>query len=270
MKMRERNFIVSKDNDPVNLDWGPQKQTNWDLWLSRYGTWCEGGKGTPCGDRAKYFVMSNGEIDYDQIYSCIDKTAEGWLPPPSICQDLADGYDTRYLLSFGPFQLPIQDTLHFVMALIADDSFHTHPNNPINPAMPDTFYSRLNFSGLVQTALKAESLYKGDYYTEVNEENASKDNLPNGFELSQNYPNPFNPNTVIEYALPQASHIELVIYNLLGQKVRVLVDGYQNAGYKSISWDGRSDLGQIVKTGIYFYQLKVGKEISSKKMILLR
>ena len=266
------NWWVSEGNDPVNLDWGPQKQANWDLWSSRYGTWCEGGKGTPCGDRAKYFVMSNDEIDYDQIYAAMDKTAEGWLPPPdtNFRQDLADGYDTRYLLSFGPFQLPIQDTLHFVMALIADDSFHTYPNNPIDTAMPDTFYSRLNFSGLVQTALKAESLYKGGYYTAVDDENGSADNLPNGFQLYQNYPNPFNPNTVIEYALPQASYVELVIYNLLGQRVRVLEDGHQNAGYKRISWDGRTDQGQIVKSGIYFYQLKVGESVSSKKMILVK
>lgn len=264
------NWWVSEGNDPVNLDWGPVKQSNWNLWNTNYGTWCEGGKGTPCGDRAKYFVMSNGEIDYDQIYSCIDNTAEGWLPSPSICLDLADGYDTRYLFSFGPFELLIQDTLHFVMALVADDSFHTYPNNPINPAMPDTFYSKLNFSGLVQTALRAESLYKGDYYTEVNEENASKDNLPNGFELFQNYPNPFNPNTVIEYTLPQAFYVELVIYNILGQKIRVLVNQHQNAGYKRISWDGKNDQGQIVKSGMYFYRLRVGEKVSSKKMILLR
>lgn len=266
------NWWVSEGNDPVNLDWGPQKQANWDLWLSRYSTWCEGGKGTPCGDRAKYFVMSNGEIDYDQIYTAVDNTAEGWLPPPGpgLRVDLADGFDTRYLFSFGPFELLIQDTLHFVMALVADDSFHTYPNNPINPAMPDTFYSKLNFSGLVQTALRAESLYKGDYYTEVNEENASTDNLPNGFELFQNYPNPFNPNTVIEYALPEASYVELVIYNILGQKIRVLVNQHQNAGYKRISWDGKNDQGQIVKSGMYFYRLRVGEKVSSKKMILLR
>jgi hypothetical protein len=88
---RSYNWWVSEGSDPVNLDFGPWKKSNWDLWAKNYGTWCEGGKGTPCGDRAKYFLMSNGEYDYDQIYTCIDQTDSGWLPPPSICRDLADG-----------------------------------------------------------------------------------------------------------------------------------------------------------------------------------
>jgi len=157
------NWWVSEGNDPVNLDWGPHKLSNWDIWINNYGVWCEGGKGTPCGDRAKYFLMSNGEIDYDQIYSCIDKTAEGWLPPPGFCVDLADGYDVRYLFSFGPFELLSQDTLHFTVAFIAGDSFHIYANNPIDPYNPDTFYSKLNFSDLAQNAIRAESLYKCEY-----------------------------------------------------------------------------------------------------------
>jgi hypothetical protein len=216
--------------------------------------------------------MSNGEIDYDQIYSNIDKTAEGWLPPAAgnLRIDLSDGSDTRYLLSFGPFQLPIQDTLHFMMALVADDSFHVDPNNAINVDAPDTFYSKLNFSGLAQTALKAESLYRSDYYTSIKDNGNFTSSHPSRFSLEQNYPNPFNPSTVIEYSLPHSSYVELVIFNLLGQKVRVLVDEHQNAGNKRISWDGRTDEGQIVQSGIYFYQLRVGENVSSKKMILIK
>ena len=264
------NWWVSEGNDPVNLDWGPHKQSNWDLWINNYGVWCEGGKGTPCGDRAKYFLMSNGEIDYDQIYSCIDKTAEGWLPPPGFCVDLADGYDTRYLFSFGPFELLSQDTLHFAIALIAGDNFHIYTNNPIDPSNPDSFYNKLNFTNLVQNALSADSLYHDSLVTDVGEPKDSKTFLPDKFSLLQNYPNPFNPNTLIEYTLPQPSSVKLVIHNILGQKIRVMVDEYQPAGYKRILWDGRNEQGQMVKSGIYFYQLKVGERVLSKKMLLLK
>ncbi|HVP36149.1 MAG TPA: hypothetical protein VMT04_04060, partial [Terriglobales bacterium] len=56
------NYWMSEGNDPVNLDWGPQKKSNFDLWIKNYNTWCDGGVGTPCGDRAKYYTMSNGEF----------------------------------------------------------------------------------------------------------------------------------------------------------------------------------------------------------------
>ncbi|MCJ7496712.1 MAG: T9SS type A sorting domain-containing protein, partial [candidate division Zixibacteria bacterium] len=210
--------------------------------------------------------------DYDQIYSCIDKTAEGWLPPPdnAFRNDLADGYDTRYLFFFGPFELLSQDTLHFAIALIAGDSFHIYTNNPIDPSKPDSFYNKLNFTNLVQNALSADSLYHDHLITDVEEPKDSKTFLPDKFSLSQNYPNPFNPNTLIEYALPQPSSVKLIIHNILGQKIRVMVNEYQPAGYKRILWDGRNEQGQMVKSGICFYQLKVGERVLSKKMLLLK
>ncbi|MDP2960103.1 MAG: hypothetical protein Q8N71_01655, partial [candidate division Zixibacteria bacterium] len=122
------NWWVSEGYDPVNLDFGPWKKSNWDLWNNTYGIWCEGGKGTPCGDRAKYFLMSNGEFDYDQINTCIDQSDSGWLPPPAICADLADGYDTRFLYSFGPFDIPAKDSISFVVGIIMGDSLHRGEN----------------------------------------------------------------------------------------------------------------------------------------------
>ena len=94
--------------------------------------------------------------------------------------------------------------------------------------------------------------------------------IPEKFELKQNYPNPFNPVCNIEYALPKGSHVTLSIYNILGQKVRVLVDEYQSAGYKSIKWDGRDKLGKEVTSGIYFYRIEAEKFTQAKKMVLIR
>jgi hypothetical protein len=93
---------------------------------------------------------------------------------------------------------------------------------------------------------------------------------PDQFSLGQNYPNPFNPTCEISYTLPTDCHITLTIYNMLGQKVRVLVNEYQNAGYRSVKWDGRDDRGQEVTSGIYFYRLHTEDLTKEKKMLLLR
>ncbi|RMH76283.1 MAG: T9SS C-terminal target domain-containing protein, partial [Calditrichaeota bacterium] len=94
--------------------------------------------------------------------------------------------------------------------------------------------------------------------------------LPEDFVLEQNFPNPFNPSTDIRYSVPFAGEYRLEIYNVLGQKVRVLTDGYQAAGIHQVKWDGRDDAGQIVTSGIYFYRL-IGKNVNlTRKMILLK
>lgn len=94
--------------------------------------------------------------------------------------------------------------------------------------------------------------------------------LPTAFGLSQNYPNPFNPTTSIQFALPQASDVNLVIYNILGQKVRTLVNGYMPAGYITTSWDGLDQNGKEISSGTYIYRLETGEMSFSKKMVLMK
>ena len=94
--------------------------------------------------------------------------------------------------------------------------------------------------------------------------------LPEAFSLSQNYPNPFNPETVIRYALPEDCHVELTLYNILGQKVKTLVNEYQSAGYRMVRWNGRDDKGNEISSGLYFYKIKTPKYSETKKMVLLR
>ncbi len=100
--------------------------------------------------------------------------------------------------------------------------------------------------------------------------------LPRQFRLNQNYPNPFNPITVIKYELPEKTHITLTIYDILGREVRTLVNGEEDAGYKSVVWDGKNSSGKIASAGIYIYVLRAGSQESkkmhhkSRKMVLLR
>ncbi len=95
--------------------------------------------------------------------------------------------------------------------------------------------------------------------------------IPASFQLFQNYPNPFNPRTTISYALPVPADVQLVIYNLSGQRVRSAVAGPQSAGTQAFIWDGRDDKGIQVASGIYIYQLATNKgQQESRKMVLLR
>jgi len=94
--------------------------------------------------------------------------------------------------------------------------------------------------------------------------------LPKVFALNQNYPNPFNPMTTIDFALPTASYVKMVVYNLLGQKIKTLVDEELTAGYKSVTWDGTTEGGSAAASGIYFYKIEAKNFTSTKKLMLLK
>ena len=94
--------------------------------------------------------------------------------------------------------------------------------------------------------------------------------LPDMFDLASNYPNPFNPATTIAYTLRSRSQVEITIYNLLGQKVRGLVDKVQSAGEYEVIWDGLSDNGTQAATGVYIYRIDAGEFSQARKMLLLR
>jgi hypothetical protein len=95
-------------------------------------------------------------------------------------------------------------------------------------------------------------------------------NLPEDFFLGQNYPNPFNARTQIEYGLPEDCDVKLIIYNILGEKVRVLIDEFQSAGTRNIFWDGKNDQGEKVASGVYLYQLKAGTFTKTAKLSFLK
>ncbi|MFQ5633213.1 MAG: T9SS type A sorting domain-containing protein, partial [bacterium] len=94
--------------------------------------------------------------------------------------------------------------------------------------------------------------------------------LPETFALLQNYPNPFNPSTNIRYQLPAQAQVKLVVYNILGQEVRRLVDEKKPPGYYTLIWDGRNRHGIPVPSGVYYYKITTGDFSASKKMLLIK
>lgn len=93
---------------------------------------------------------------------------------------------------------------------------------------------------------------------------------PREFSLAQNYPNPFNPTTTISYSLPSAVRVTLRVYDVLGQEVRTLVNELQGAGAHQAEWDGRSNSGNALPSGIYVYRINAGTFTATRQMSLLR
>ena len=150
------NWWVSHTD--VSKDWGPNKRDSKVEYVL-------GNLGTPVGDRAKYQMMSNGEFDYDQVESALDHQARGWLPPvssPALAEDLADGFDTRFLLSFGPFTVLPDSILPLTVAFIGARDFHLEPlnyQNYFDPYDPEPYYEHLDFENLGNLARWAGWVY---------------------------------------------------------------------------------------------------------------
>lgn len=94
--------------------------------------------------------------------------------------------------------------------------------------------------------------------------------LPDKFSLEQNFPNPFNPTTQIVFNLARSAHVELEVFNLLGQRVAVLADEWLSAGSHQVGWDGRNDDGEAQPSGLYFARLAAAEQSDVIKMSLLK
>ena len=111
----------------------------------------------------------------------------------------------------------------------------------------------------------------------VEDNNAGINLYPDAFTLAQNYPNPFNPQTSIMISLQEDAHVDLIIYNLLGEEItRLAANERRPAGYYNFIWNGRNNIGAKVATGVYFYHALIrneqGKVVlnKTKKMIFLK
>jgi len=148
----------------------------------------------------------------------------------------------------------------------------------------NSYFMDKEFTGTVTVAFKSKGMSKNFDFALVNA-SVSIDNVisavsklasvtvqavPTVYSINQNFPNPFNPTTTIEYSIPQAGNVNLVIYNMAGQKVRTLVNENQPASYKKVVWDGRNDMGETVGAGLYFYKLVSGNFSKIQKMTLIK
>jgi hypothetical protein len=140
-----------------------------------------------------------------------------------------------------------------------------------------TSWSQVN-NGLMDTTIcsltiNGNYIFAGTYRSGVWKRSLSElvgvskevNDISRDFALSQNYPNPFNPSTVISYSIPSATNVKLIVFNTLGQTVKVLENGYKNAGNYSITFNV-----DILPSGIYFYKIEAGQFSQVKKMMLIK
>jgi len=98
----------------------------------------------------------------------------------------------------------------------------------------------------------------------------SDNGKPSQFSLSQNYPNPFNPVTNFQFTLPKSAHVRIDVFNIVGQKVKTLLDEEMKPGVYVVDWDGKDMSGNPVSSGIYFYKIRAGDFSDTKRMVLLK
>lgn len=153
------NWWIS--NGDSRLDFGPRKAGTQD---DPFFPFPQGNLGTPNGDRVKYYLLSHPEFDYDQLTTGISHVDEGYLPPPraDLAQNFADGFDTRYLISFGPFNVEVGDTLPITLAYVAGDNFHVNPGdfqNFFDYRFPNIYYDKLSFADFATNARWADWIF---------------------------------------------------------------------------------------------------------------
>jgi len=136
-------------------------------------------------------------------------------------------------------------------------------NRKLSFAMPQTYSS---------TPIELSYIFysKGGDIISMGTRDVSAPLIPATFALHQNYPNPFNPLTTIRYDLPHDSHVEIIIYDVLGRQVRTLVNKQVSAGYHSVVWGGKSDFGIPLGSGLYLYRIQTEQFGQVRKMFLLK
>ncbi|OGB63757.1 MAG: hypothetical protein A2Y94_05625 [Caldithrix sp. RBG_13_44_9] len=205
---------------------------------------------------------------HDKRYFCYHDSIGTSYQYTLLEQDFINGVRSYFLNGFEPWYYSITWTtgtpLYFpegwfwsnyaetVMALTYEDT-----NYLVAGAYDTTAYASVHgitdYLGLIATPIYSQSSLITEHPT-----------------LYPNFPNPFNNATTISYYLPEAARVELKIYNLLGEEVKILVDEFQNPGHKELSWEGRDNSGRTVSSGIYISRIVAGDVTESSRLMFLK
>ncbi len=160
-EITEQNFNWWIPNGNHSLDYGPRQLGSGE---DPFRPFTNGNLGTPMTDPDKYYILSHPEVDFDQIESAVHDSSDGWIPGmPLTMEDFANGYDTRFLLSFGAFDLAPGESESFTVAIVVAGDIHTGPTNFVDlfdANNPEPFSSTLDFSNLLEYHRRADAVYQ--------------------------------------------------------------------------------------------------------------
>lgn len=203
---------------------------------------------------------------YDKNATTLVKTTDGGLSWNAVSSLSIEPSTLQYVPNTNNRVLVASSGQGFAYSNDGGDSWKvlpsTQPTFSLNFASPSVGWA-------TGSGAQSGKLLKfiGDLSTAVAEQPTA---LPEGFHLAQNYPNPFNPSTMIQYELLRAAQVQLAIYNLLGEKVRTLVDAKESVGVKQVTWDGRNERGERVSSGVYVYRVEAGEFRTARRLLLMK
>ncbi len=210
------------------------------------------------------------DIENDRQINCavINRNADGASPyadPDGVGDPNTPGMEPRWRITGRDYIIPIFTDY--------DPDAEQSLNDPngtwmlfFNQGGASTWTTGDVFKIEYPNPLTSEDVYRLSVITGIEElAGTVKD-----FRLFQNYPNPFNPETSIRYEVPTTSKITLEIFNILGQKLKTLLDEKKTPGQYSVIWDGTNELGHKVSSGLYIYRLEGDGFVKNRKMILLK
>ncbi len=203
---------------------------------------CHGSFGGSFKDK-KYYLNGNADLDGNGVAEGLQPEVKGLMEQLALLLPPVGENEVQVLPDDSTLTPSIMKSAYAYIWVEEDRSFGIH-----NPAFTTALlYAAIREMGGVVNVSDAES------------------DLPADFNLSQNYPNPFNPATIIEYSLPEQSHVNITIYDALGNEVENLFNGDSNAGVYKVHWNASR-----FASGIYFYRITAGKFMQVKKMLLLK
>ncbi|MCK4858436.1 MAG: T9SS type A sorting domain-containing protein [candidate division Zixibacteria bacterium] len=192
----------------------------------------------------------------------LDYMSNGRIPPApdSVGQLVGTIYFKLFACAYDSAQRMALDSIYY---LPSSDFMIT-----VDTSSSDTIALTCGLKGIY--FLHCDTTRKLDIWLDAGERYNEVNLPPRFFSLGQNAPNPFNPNTVIEFAVPQSGDVRVEVFNVLGQRVNVLVDDFLDAGRHQVGWDGTDASGRSVSSGIYFYRMTAGEFSDTRKMMLLK
>jgi hypothetical protein len=180
--------------------------------------------------------------------------------------NIEGGYSGNGNIDIAPLFRNPQNRDYRLMSIACGDSADSPCIDTGHPDSIDIILECLYGLGGSRSDMGAYGGNNGDWTTS----NYTNDNIkgmifPDNYRLLQNYPNPFNANTTIRFILPKAGDVELAIYDLLGRQIDVIIDEYMEAGIHNVDFNA-----SYLSSGVYFYRLRAGDVVETKRMVLLK